>query len=189
MNAPSAIADVQRVKLTIDDYLLLDRSGALAGYGRTELVDGVILTLSPQYRPHAFAKAEIAYRLRRALEARGSSLYVGIEASVAIPPVDMPQPDIFLTDEPRGRGAVPIGSIALIVEVSSTTLNFDLGTKADVYAAGEVPEYWVVDVEARRLHQMWAPSADGYGERREVALGERVEAVTIGGLQVDTSDI
>lgn len=189
MNAPSAIADVQRVKLTIDDYLLLDRSGALAEYGRTELVDGVILALSPQYMPHAFAKAEMAYRLRRALEAQGSSLYVGIEASVAIPPVGMPQPDIFLTSAPRSQGAVPVASIALVVEISSSTLNFDIREKAEMYAAGGVPEYWVVDLEGRAVHQMWLPGAEGYGERREVGFGERLEAETMAGLCVETSGL
>lgn len=78
MNSPSPIVGSQRVKLTIDDYLLPDRSGALADYGRTELIDGVILAVSPQYMPHAYARAELAYRLRRALEAFGSPLYVGI---------------------------------------------------------------------------------------------------------------
>lgn len=79
--------------------------------------------------------------------------------------------------------------MALIVEVSSTMLAFDLGEKAQTYAGAGLPKYWVVDLDGRFLHQMWSPGADGYAQRREVALGERVEAVTIGGLQVDTSDI
>lgn len=62
MNALQQIATPHRVKLTVDDYLLLDREGALAPYGRTELVDGVILAVSSQFRPHSYAKAELAYR-------------------------------------------------------------------------------------------------------------------------------
>lgn len=139
--------------------------------------------------PHAFAKAEMAYRLRRALEAQGSSLYVGIEASVAITPVGMPQPDIFLTRAPRSQGAVPVASIALIVEIPSTTLNFDLREKAEMYAAGGVHEYWVVDLNGHIVHQMWSPGAEGYGELRVVGLGERLNAETVAGLSVETSGL
>ena len=48
-----------------------------------------------------------------------------------------------------------------------------------------MPEYWVVDVTGRVIHQMWSPGAEGYAERREAAFGERIEAVTIEGLTVD----
>jgi Uma2 family endonuclease len=39
----------------------------------------------------------------------------------------------------------------LIVEVSDTTLFFDTTTKAELYATAGVPDYWVLDVNARRL--------------------------------------
>ena len=70
--------------------------------------------------------------------------------------------------------------------MASTTLDYDLGEKARLYAANGVPEYWVVDLPDRKVHQMSSPSADGYAEQREVALGERVAAVTVNGLAVDT---
>lgn len=189
MNAPSPVAGSQRVKLTIDDYLLLDRSGALAGYGRTELVDGAIYALSPQHLPHAYAKSELAYRLRRALEALRSPLYVLTEGSVTMPPHAMPMPDITLTSVYRGEGAITVASVALIVEVSSTSLAFDRDEKAPLYASAGVPEYWIVDLGGRTLHQMSSPSANGYAERREVMLGERIHAMTVDGLSVETDDL
>jgi Uma2 family endonuclease len=39
----------------------------------------------------------------------------------------------------------------LVVEVSDTSLNFDLTTKAVLYARAGIPEYWVLDVSGRRL--------------------------------------
>jgi Uma2 family endonuclease len=39
----------------------------------------------------------------------------------------------------------------LVVEISDSTLGFDLTTKAELYARAEIQEYWVVDVAARRL--------------------------------------
>lgn len=39
----------------------------------------------------------------------------------------------------------------LVVEVSDTTVFFDTTTKAELYATAGVPEYWVIDVNARTL--------------------------------------
>src|SRR5690606_1417579 len=114
------------IRMRVQDYRLLDDAGALDTLGRTELIDGVVFQRSPEFRPHMFVKDELAYRLRRALEDLGSALFVGSGGSVALSEHDMRRPDIILTSEPRGEGAVPLGSIALLVEVSNTTGHFDL---------------------------------------------------------------
>jgi Uma2 family endonuclease len=41
--------------------------------------------------------------------------------------------------------------LSLIVEVSDTTLRFDLRTKAAVYARAGIADYWVADMNGRRL--------------------------------------
>jgi Uma2 family endonuclease len=80
-----------------------------------------------------------------------------------------------------------IGSAGLELEV--LTAEFDLGRKAQLYARHGVPEYWVVHRDGHQLIQMWSPSSDGYAERREIAFGERMEAVTMDGLTIETSGI
>jgi Uma2 family endonuclease len=174
------------IKLRIADYELLEREGAFDGYRKTELIDGVVYAMNPQYRPHGFVKDELAYRLRRALEAIGSKLHVATEQSVALEPNSEPQPDIILTSEPRGLGAIPGASVALLVEVSDSSVRFDLADKARVYAAAGIPEYWIVDVNSGRIDQMWAPDAGTYAQQREVKLGSTIEAATIDRLAVDT---
>ena len=42
-----------------------------------------------------------------------------------------------------------------MVEVSDTTLNFDLSVKAPLYARAGILEYWVMDIQARRLIASW----------------------------------
>jgi Uma2 family endonuclease len=177
------------IKLRIADYELLDRSGAFESYRKTELIDGVVYAVNPQHRPHGFVKDELAYRLRRALEAIGSNLHVATEQSVALEPNSEPQPDIILTSEPRGPGAIPGASVELLVEVSDSSLRFDLADKARVYAAAGIPEYWIVDVNSGRLHQMWSPQGETYVERREAKLGERIDAAKIAGLGVETTSL
>jgi Uma2 family endonuclease len=124
--------------------------------------------------------------LRRALEEMGSALSALSEVSLGLSDFDMPQPDITLTSEPLGEGPVPLASVALLVEIADASLQIDLTRKAAVYARHGIAEYWVADVNGRVIHQMWAPAGEAYAERREVAFGEVVEAVTVAGLKVGT---
>jgi Uma2 family endonuclease len=84
---------------------------------------------------------------------------------------------------------VPLISVVLVVEVSATTLDYDMKRKLALYARAGVPEYWVADVNGRVIHQLWAPTGDDYAQRREVAFGEVVAAVTVEGLRVETTAI
>jgi Uma2 family endonuclease len=56
------------------------------------------------------------------------------------------------------------------VEVSDTSLAFDRTTKASLYSRAGFVEYWVLDVNARRLIVHREPMPDGY--RSIVAFGE-----------------
>ncbi|MBA3878261.1 MAG: Uma2 family endonuclease [Sphingobium sp.] len=174
------------VKLRIEDYLLLDRSGAFDAYAKTELIEGEIFYMNAQHRPHARAKSQLFLAISAALRAAKSPLEALVEASIAMPDHCVPEPDIVLTSEPDGEGLIPLGSVALVIEVADTTLAIDLGRKAALYARAGIPEYWVADVGRKVIHQLWAPEGDAYAQRREVAFGERIEVVTVAGLVVET---
>lgn len=172
------------VKLRIADYLLLDESGAFADYRKTELIDGEIYYMNAQHRPHARVKSRLFRLIAAALDELGGRLEAIVEGSVAIPPNSSPEPDIVVTSEPEGKGLIPLASVRLIVEVSDTTIAFDSERKAALYARNWVPEYWIVDVEKALISQHWGSDGEGYTHRRDVALGERIEAVTIDGLAI-----
>ena len=172
------------VKLRIEDYLLLDRSGAFDSYAKTELIEGQIFYMNAQHRPHARIKSLLFLAVSNALRVSQSPLEALVEASILVPDHGVPEPDIVLTSEPEGEGLVPLSSVALVIEVADTTLDTDLGRKAALYARHGIPEYWVADVEAKVIHQLWAPEGEAYAQRHEVAFGERIEAVTVAGLVV-----
>jgi Uma2 family endonuclease len=50
----------------------------------------------------------------------------------------------------------------LVVEVSDSTLSFDLRTKAALYARAQIVEYWVLDIAGRRLIVHRNPEAGRY---------------------------
>ena len=173
--------------LRVADYAMLGEAG-IFGDRRTELIEGDVIVMAPEFRPHAYVRDELAYRLRRVLEETGSRWYVSV-GSVALNETTMPQPDIVLTSEPRGPGAIPASSVPLLVEVSSSTLDTDLGRKLELYAAAGVPEYWVVDVNKGLIHQMWQPSGEAYAEKREIAFGRPITAAIIPDLTIETTSL
>ena len=179
----------RRVKLTVEDFVRLHDGGAFVTYAKTELIDGDVLGVNSQFRPHAFVKSELAFRLRTALAGLSSDLLPLVEATVGIPPHSAPEPDIVITSEARGQGFVPLETVALVVEVAATTLDFDLGKKQELYASAGIAEYWIVDVEGRLSHQLWAPAGSDYREHREIAFGDPIASATIPGLTIDTTGL
>lgn len=175
------------VRLRLEDYLRLDDAGAFADYRKTELIDGEIFFMNAQHRPHAAIKSRLFRQLANALDAHGKGWEAIVEGSIAIPPHNSPEPDIVVTSDPDGKGLIPLESVKLIVEVSDATLAFDMKRKLPMYARNGVPEYWVVDVEGRVIHQMWAPDGEGFTGRRAVAFREAITAETIAGLVVETA--
>lgn len=188
MTAHDLLTLPARYRLRVADYILLNEAGAFEGM-RTELIEGDVIVMNPQYRPHMFVKNELGYRLRRTLETLNSDLYVGTEGSVQLSDHDLPQPDIILTRDPRGDGPIPLSSIALLVEVADTSSEIDLNRKLAAYARHGIPEYWVADVNQRAIHQLWAPEGEGYTQRRTVAFGEPVTAATIEALRIETETL
>jgi Uma2 family endonuclease len=189
MTIHAPIERTTRVRLTVDDFLLLDRAGAFDHYGHTELIDGGVISMNSQFRPHAYAKSELAFRLNDAIRAARLDVSVLIEGSVALPPHNVPMPDIAVTNAARGEGPVPAESLLIAIEIADSTLRFDLGRKAKIYAAALVPEYWVVDLKGARIVRMTQPGAKGYTVRDEVLFGALAVSSTIQGIAVETGGL
>lgn len=145
--------------------------------------------MSPQFRPHGIVKLELYDELLAQLRAVRSPFRPVMEFSLDLAAHSMPDPDIMLTTEPRGVRAVPLASVALVIEVSDTSIKQDLGSKLSLYAAAGIPEYWVADVNARTIHQMWTPEGNGYAQRIEIAFGEAVTIKMIADLSIETANL
>jgi Uma2 family endonuclease len=189
MTAIEALNTPQVARLTSRDFILLAESGAFNKYAKAELIEGEIFVVNAQFRRHATFRRKLMRRFEDELAGRADGLGVTDECNVELSDQTMPQPDITITFEPEGDGPIPFASIRMIVEIADTTANYDLGRKRELYARHGVPEYWVIDADKSRVVQFWALNDGDYAERREIALGERVEAATIPGLAVNTADL
>jgi Uma2 family endonuclease len=177
-------------RFTAEQFLALCDQGMFQDYAKVELIDGEIVVMNAQHSRHARVKTRLAIRLGNALAELGSPLEPQVEASVRLSDGSMPEPDIVLTSF-RGAGVVPVESVALVIEVSDTTLDTDLGRKADLYADAGIREYWVIDLNENRVLMHANPREDGsgYDGQLDVPFGDALCAATVEGLAVESTGL
>ncbi len=169
MEAPVALRARKAVMWTREDCRKLEGMGILPE--RWELVQGEIISKMGTNLPHSMIASRFLAWLMSVFPADCVLATCSIDVAPEDNPTSEPEPDITILNRPSaqlGRNPGP-GDILLIVEVSDTTLDHDLGPKAKLYARAGIQEYWVIDIRGRRIHQHRQPNAEGYASLRVVA--------------------
>jgi len=114
-----------------------------------ELIGGQLLVAEPRSPEHASAIGQIYPLLHRLLPA---GWIVRSQTPIALDDESEPEPDLavvpgthadYLREHPRRP--------ALVIEVAHTSLAFDRGPKASLYARGAVEDYWIANVTEHAL--------------------------------------
>jgi Uma2 family endonuclease len=96
---------------------------------------------------------------------------------VQIPDFDEPEPDIAVVrgsrDLYRGRTPGP-EDIALVVEVSETTLDRDRGPKLAASARGGIAHYWIINLVARQIEDYSNPTDCAYHSVQVFTPGQNI---------------
>jgi len=119
-----------------------------------ELVHGELISKMGKKRPHVNALVAVQVWLVGAFGEQLIDPHAPIDVAPEDNPTNEPEPDLVVLAKPtreyRERNPRP-SDLRLVVEISDSTLGFDLTAKAELYARAGIIEYWVVDVAARRL--------------------------------------
>jgi Uma2 family endonuclease len=184
--APSDSAVPARV--TVERFFALADEGLLEPDDRVELLGGVVVAMSPHNPPH---DAVVTLVHQALLEAVGTRAAVRCQCSLVLGPFSAPEPDVavvagrardYMTSHPR--------SALLVVEVADTSLVQDRLTKAALYAAAGLPEYWIVEIRADCVEVLRDPDAETgrYRERTIVARGGRLTLAALPDVTVSVDD-
>lgn len=154
-----------RKRFTRRECEFLEQSELLTG--RFELIDGEIIFKMPQNPPHALAVMLLTAWLMRVFGEMYARCQLAIDVGAIDPELNNPEPDGVALSQPVTAFSTHHpgpSDILLLVEVSDTTLHFDLSNKALLYARIGIAEYWVADIKERRFVVHRNPTPTGYAE-------------------------
>lgn len=131
---------------------------------RYELIDGELL-VTPAPRPvHQIAVGALFRIIADYVDAQGLGLTLTSPADLELEAGSITQPDIFVVPSAYSRDAGPlrewsqVRALLLAVEiVSPSSVRSDRVTKREFFQRVGVPEYWVVDLDARVVER-WRPT-------------------------------
>jgi Uma2 family endonuclease len=136
-------------RFSLEQYYELGQLGLLDR--RTELLDGVIIDMEPVSPWHANI-GDILSRIFN--EGARGRFGVRVQYPINLGQMSQPQPDLVLYRPGMWRGQHPgAADISLVIEISDSSLVFDLGQKLALYKSAGIPEYWVVDLKATQVHR------------------------------------
>lgn len=179
---------------TYEEYYRMAEMGFFRDQ-RVELIDAEIIEMPPQGEKHGVGILLVTECLNRAF---GEGHVVRVQLPLRTSADEEPEPDIAVVAGDI-RDSIRYGrpsSALLVVEVAGTTLAYDLGEKAELYAAAGIVEYWVLDLEARclvahRRPEKIATASRGsrYAEVRTLKSDESVKPLVAGVSPIPIADL
>jgi Uma2 family endonuclease len=154
----SPVIPISRLKrFTAEEYNRLTGSGVFTSADRFELLEGWLVDKMPNNPPHATALGLLEDVLLALLVA---PWILRTQRPISLSSESVPEPDIAVVRGPRRRYSKrhpTAAEIALLVEVSDSTLDQDRGIKQEMYARDRIPEYWILNLVDRSVEVYTEP--------------------------------
>jgi Uma2 family endonuclease len=160
---------LERRAFTVEEIWRMVETGIIAPEERFELIEGELVPMSPKGPVHETVKSALAIAVAKALP---ESLWMGFETTIELSDMTFVEPDLVVYRKGLGLRDVRGPDILLAVEIADTSLDYDLGPKARLYAIHGVAELWVVDARERTTAVHTRPGPEGWGRIEEKAPGD-----------------
>ena len=154
-----------RRAFTVEDISRMIEAGIIREDEKFELIEGEIVMMAAKGIVHERIKSALLIAVARALP---DDLTVGVEATLQLTNTIMLEPDIAVFPKELfkkssvGFAQLDPGEAYLVIEVAASSLAYDKGLKARLYARHRVREFWVVDANERATWVHTGPSGDGW---------------------------
>jgi Uma2 family endonuclease len=144
-------------QLSIGQYHQMIELGILTDDDPIELLEGWLVTKMPKNPPHRLTTQLTREALTALLPA---GYYVDDQEPITTDESE-PEPDVMIVRgqrrDYRDRPAGP-QDIAVVIEVSETTLQRDRTLKKRIYARSGIPVYWIINLPERQIESYTHPS-------------------------------
>lgn len=145
---------------------------------RIELIDGELREMSPIGPRHERIVDLLTRWSFKVLP--DDQVWVRIQGSFAISELmSVPEPDVaWLRDKDYSLKRPEPDDVLLIIEVADSSLSYDRGKKAALYAAAGIADYWVVDILHRSIHVYRDPQPESFGSCETLSGSDRISPLT-----------
>jgi Uma2 family endonuclease len=161
-------------RMTLDEYEKMPPQESVNGFSlRTELIRGELRTMNPIGAPHADIVDCLA-QWSQALP--GEQIRVRIQQPLRIATLESePLPDVVWVAQGQYRKRHPAPEdVLLIIEVADSSLAYDRGEKAELYAAAGIADYWVVNIVDELVEVMREPVGGKFSSVETYGAGASV---------------
>jgi Uma2 family endonuclease len=176
-------------RMTIDQFEQMAAAELIPREARVELINGVLVDMSPIGDGHVFMVAKLHHVLVRLLEGRAA---VFDQSSFECGDTSLPEPDLVAVPWPYERYArrrPNAGDAQLIIEVADSSLRYDRAIKEPLYARHGIPEYWLVDLVHLQVHVHVDPTADGYATTRTFTQDDTLVPTAFPDVRIPVRDL
>jgi Uma2 family endonuclease len=171
-------------RFTVDEYHRMIQSGVFTEDDDVELLEGWVVNKMAHEPPHDITLGLLNQAIQKRLPA---GWHIRIQMPITTGDSE-PEPDLVIAAGEIRRymeGAPRPADLAVVVEVSDTTLANDRNLNRKLYARAGIACYWIVNVEERQIEVFKGPSGrvamPDYHEKQSIAEGE--QAVIVLGAQ------
>jgi len=162
---------------SVHEYHQMAEAGILNPDERIELIEGEIVEMSPVGGPHIKRINDVTKLLNRSL---GDRVEVSPQNPVRLDDRSEPMPGIAVLRYRGDDDDVPVVSdVLVLIEVSVSSLQRDLGWKLALYARAGVPQVWILDVKNWRLLRHADPADGQYRRVDELRPNDSISVPTI----------
>jgi Uma2 family endonuclease len=139
------------------------------------LINGVILEQGPMNPPHAITLGLVEESIRTAF---GAGWWPRQQSPLILGQDTDPEPDFAVVPgRPRDYTGHPT-TAALVIEVSDSSLDFDTNDKRLLYARAGIREYWVLDINGRRLLVYRDPQGGDYANQQALGPADAISPLS-----------
>ena len=152
----TAAEGLPRRRFTVAELEQMTAAGILDEDERIELIGGEIVPMSPKGHQHEILKTALTLYWSRNLP--GDLLFT-TETTFRLSPDTYLEPDFVFYPKATGIRGLNAETARLVVEIADSSLGYDLGIKAGLYAGLGIRELWVIDAVklVTRVHRDQAP--------------------------------
>jgi len=161
-----AAQGLDRRASAVDEVPRMREAGIILDDESFELIEGEIVPMQAKTHVHELLKSAPSIGISKVLP---ENPCLGVETTIYLAANTFVEPGLVVYRRGLQLECVKGADLLLAVEVALTSLAYDNGLKARLYARHGAREFWVIDAARRRTFVHTAPSAESWGQIRELA--------------------